>query len=256
MKKELPYFQIGTSYGGNQDWFSDYWMREGGCGAETACDVSVYLAVYRGIPRAYPFRIPAVREDYVEFSEIMRPYLSPRWTGIDRLDIYIDGFGSYLRDRGVDAIVLAPWEGTHSYEETRGIVHRQIDAEMPIPCLTLKHRAPSMDFYVWHWYLLPGYEDFDGECAVKAVTYGHWRWLDLRTLWESGYERRGGLWCSSRSRRNVKQLHKNTTRAQSHMRLRPCCILVQNRHPRENPPVTSAVWNPSGFRIGIAAKTS
>ena len=50
-----------------------------------------------------------------------------------------------------------------------------------------------MDFYVWHWYLLTGYEDFDGECAVKAVTYGHWRWLDLRTLWETGYERRGGL---------------------------------------------------------------
>jgi len=35
MKKELPYFQIGASYGGNQDWFSDYWMREGGCGGES-----------------------------------------------------------------------------------------------------------------------------------------------------------------------------------------------------------------------------
>ena len=172
MRKELPYFQIGASYGGNQDWFSDVWMRKGGCGAETACDVSVYLAMYRGIAHAYPFRIPAVHEDYVAFSEIMRPYLSPRWTGIDRLDIYIDGFGSYLRDRGIDSIGLAPWEGTHSYEETRGIVRRQIDAEMPIPCLTLKHRAPSMDFYVWHWYLLTGYEDFDGECAVKITKIG------------------------------------------------------------------------------------
>lgn len=193
MKRELPYFQIDGSYGGNQDWFADEFMRGGGCGAETACDVSVYLAMHKNISRAYPFRLPVVREDYVAFSQMMRPYLSPRPTGIDRLDIYIDGFSAYLRDRAVDCIALAPWEGTRSYEETRAVVRRQIDAGMPIPCLTLRHRAPSMAFYVWHWYLITGYEDFDDACAVKAVTYGSWRRLDLRTLWETGYERRGGL---------------------------------------------------------------
>lgn len=193
MRRELPYFQIEQSYGGNQDWFASWWMRKGGCGAETACDVSVYLAMHRNLTRVYPFALPPVRADYVAFSEIMRPYLRPRMTGIDRLDIYIDGFSAYLRDRAVERIALAPWEGTHSYEETRDTVRAQIDAGMPIPCLTLKHRAPSMEFYVWHWYLITGYEDADDACAVKAVTYGSWRWLDLRTLWETGYERRGGL---------------------------------------------------------------
>lgn len=193
MRRELNYFQIETSYGGNQDWFTDRWMRDGGCGAETACDVSVYLAMHRGLSQIYPFRLPPTRTDYVAFSEIMRPYLSPRFTGIDRLDIYIEGFSGYLHDHGIECIALSPWEGEHPYEKTRDVVRQQIDIGMPIPCLTLKHKAPSMDFYVWHWYLLTGYEDFDGACAVKAVTYGSWCWLDLRTLWDTGYERRGGL---------------------------------------------------------------
>lgn len=30
MKKELPYFSIGDSFGGNQDWFRDPMMHLGG----------------------------------------------------------------------------------------------------------------------------------------------------------------------------------------------------------------------------------
>ena len=30
MKKELEYFYIENSFGGNQDWFRDYWMHMGG----------------------------------------------------------------------------------------------------------------------------------------------------------------------------------------------------------------------------------
>lgn len=46
MKKELNYFYMGDSLGGNQEWFSGFMMKKGGCGAETACDISVYLAKY------------------------------------------------------------------------------------------------------------------------------------------------------------------------------------------------------------------
>ena len=40
MRHELEHFNIGSSYGGNQDWFRTFMMRIGGCGAETACDSS------------------------------------------------------------------------------------------------------------------------------------------------------------------------------------------------------------------------
>ena len=34
--KELPYFYIGGTPGGNQEWFSDPWMFLGGCGGSTS----------------------------------------------------------------------------------------------------------------------------------------------------------------------------------------------------------------------------
>ena len=54
MKRELEHFYIGASYGGNQDWFPTFMMRIGGCGAETACDSSIYFAMHRGIDGIAP----------------------------------------------------------------------------------------------------------------------------------------------------------------------------------------------------------
>ena len=46
MKRELEYFRIGGSWGGNQSWFFDFMMRIGGCGAVTACDCCIYSVSY------------------------------------------------------------------------------------------------------------------------------------------------------------------------------------------------------------------
>ena len=121
------------------------------------------------------------------------PYLRPRWTGIDRLDIYIDGFSKYLHDHDINDISLSPWSGERNLEDTKTIIKQQIDQGWPIPCLTLKHKHPAMDDYVWHWYILNGYEEFEHSFMVKAVTNGAWRWLDLDMLWTTGHDRKGGL---------------------------------------------------------------
>ena len=68
-----------------------------------------------------------------------------------------------------------------------------IDNGQPIPCLTLLHQHPSMEDYVWHWYIINGYEQFDNTLMVKTVTYGTWRWFDLATLWDTGKSPKGGL---------------------------------------------------------------
>ena len=54
MRCELEHFNIGDSYGGNQDWFPTFMMRIGGCGAETACDSSIYFALHRGLRKIAP----------------------------------------------------------------------------------------------------------------------------------------------------------------------------------------------------------
>ena len=65
MKKELDYFRIGNTYGGNQDWFPDFMMKIGGCAALTACDSCICLDLYKGTT-LYPFdKQRLTKKDYI-----------------------------------------------------------------------------------------------------------------------------------------------------------------------------------------------
>ncbi len=193
MKKELPHFNIGASYGGNQGWFPTFMMRIGGCGAETACDSSMYFALHRGLSKIAPENYRALgRDEYVDFAYVMKPYLSPRMTGIDRLDIFVDGYSQYLRDRGEDSLSMTEFSGDEPYDSAKSAVIRQIDGGYPIPTLILNHRDKRYEDYVWHWFLINGYDDTNG-FYVKAVTYSGYEWLSLKDLWNTGYSRRGGF---------------------------------------------------------------
>lgn len=194
MRKELPYFEIGSSYGGCQDWFTDYWMKIGGCAAATACDSSICLARNLGYPALYPYDAGKItKEDYIRFAERMKPYLRPRAGGVDRLDLYITGFGSYLSDCGICDVRMEALEGSQPVAVAKESLTVQIDAGLPVPCLILNHVRPAIKEYEWHWFLLNGYERTGGRLMVKAVTYGEYEWLDMDELWDTGYQRRGGL---------------------------------------------------------------
>ena len=194
MRRELEHFYIGYSYGGNQDWFRTFMMRLGGCGAETACDSSLYFALHRGVEGIYPFDAENLsKREYVDFAHMMEKYLWPRLSGIDKLSIYIEGYSKYLSDRGVDCISMDTLDGREPYEKAAETVRKQIDAGYPIPTLILNHKERSLKDYVWHWFLINGYDEKDGTMMVKTVTYSWYQWLDLRKLWDTGYNNRGGL---------------------------------------------------------------
>lgn len=218
MKKELDYFLIEGAYGGNQDWLWDPMMHLGGCAAVTACDICIYLARQFGMRNLYPFDSEALsRKAYIRFSKIMKPYLRPRAGGIDRLELYTEGFGSYLNDAfsgrfagrfsGVEdcaesvagtagsgvSVSFEEFPGFRPAEDAMEAVQLQIDGGMPAAFLLLKHQEPSLSDYVWHWFLLTGYEKDGNEFRVKAVTYGEYQWLDFRRLWDTGYAQKGGM---------------------------------------------------------------
>ncbi len=228
MKRELRHFRIGDSYGGSQDWFRTFMMRIGGCGAETACDSSLYFALHRGISGLYPFDLSALtKEDYVEFGHRMEKYLWPRMRGINRPEIFAEGYRRYLRDCGVTRLSVDTLSGSVPYETAARAVRDRIDDGCPVPVLILNHRDKKLKDYVWHWFLLNGYElpdrargnmpektavpektaapentaadpgasgaDMYQGMQVKAVTYSSFCWLDLERLWDTGYEEKGGL---------------------------------------------------------------
>lgn len=195
-RRELEHFRIGLSYGGNQDWFRTFMMRLGGCGAETACDSSLYFALHKGFGKLYPFNADDLtRKEYVDFAHKMEKYLWPRMSGIDRLEIFINGYAKYLSDVGEDRITMDTLDGNRPYEEAAGAIRNQIDQEIPVPILILNHADRQYKDYNWHWFLINGYAEDDetGDMMVKAVTYSEYKWLDLRRLWNTGYARKGGL---------------------------------------------------------------
>lgn len=196
MQKELDYFWIGKSYGGNQDWFTTVMMRIGGCAAETACDSCVYFAKVLGKKYLYPYSVKKIKkEEYVAFSNIMKPFIRPRLGGVSRLEWYTKGFERYLWSLGEKQIQLKTVDGHAPLQTAMEAVKRQIDEKLPVPCLTLKHKNPNLEDYVWHWFLLIGYRDFeDGKKPmVKTVTYSEAEWIYFDDLWDTGYEQRGGL---------------------------------------------------------------
>ena len=194
MQRELDYFTIEHSYGGNQDWFWDPMMKIGGCAALTACDSCIYLDCYKGTKNLYPFEKTALtKKDYQRFGMKMKPYLKPRKNGVDALDIYIEGFGKYLADQGCDSVRMTPLSRTDKASKAKEALMDQIDKGFPLPCLVLKHKNPMFKDYVWHWFLLTGYDTAGDSCMTKAVTYGGWQWLDMDELWDTGFGIMGGL---------------------------------------------------------------
>ena len=167
-------------------------MRIGGCAAETACDLCVYLDKYKNT-RLCPFDVNELsREKYVSLSETMKPYLHPRMKGIDRLDIYLDGFGQYLKDKN-SALILSKIEGSESSKTAGQALIQQLDSGYPAAFLCLYHSNPRYKDYEWHWFIINGYEIFEDTLMVKAVTYSEWEWLNFEELWNSKRARRGGM---------------------------------------------------------------
>ena len=194
MKKELDHFLIDESYGGNQEWFSDAWMKIGGCGAVTACDLCICLAKYKEMESLCPFDPDAISlEKYLEFGMQMKKYLSPRMTGIHKTSIYVDGFNEYLKDVGVHTLGLENISGDEDLATAVELVKDQIDRGFPIPYLMLLHTDKRLDDYMWHWFLLNGYDESDGTFLVSVVSYGRKKWMDLNHLWNTGKIRKGGF---------------------------------------------------------------
>lgn len=194
MKKELSYFTIGKAFGGNQDWFTDYWMHIGGCAALAVCDSCICMEKNGVKKNLYPYDIANVtQEDYIAFGMQMKPYLRPRIGGIAKLEIYINGMRRYLKDIGSESLRVEGLASGRTVYEAVAQAKQQIDKGFPIPFLLLRHNNYNFRDLLWHWFMLTGYEEFEGEFFVKMTTYGGSRYISFRELWNSGYKNNGGM---------------------------------------------------------------
>ena len=196
MKRELDYFCIDGRIGGRQSWFWHPIMRRKGCASIAAADSCISLARTFGLDRLCPYDAWELsRRKYKEFAHHMRrEYLTPGPRGVSRLDLYIEGMKRYLADVGEEGITMTALSGHAPVEDAAKAIRSQLNQGILVPCLTLRHQEKKkMDDYIWHWFLLTGYEDRLDGLWIRATTYGGCKWLPLKQLWDTGYEERGGL---------------------------------------------------------------
>ncbi len=200
MKKELIYFSIDGAVGGSQGWLKNFVMNFGGCAAVAACDTCIQLAGEMGLTELYPFDVKKLtRDDYCDFTQIMKPYLRPRVMGVKKTQWFIEGFEQYLDDVNKKNekqihLEMTSVSGTEEVAKARNAIKKQIDDGYPIPYLLLHHQNKEMfkDFE-WHWFMIIGYEETEKDFLVKVATYGHAWQFSLYELWNTGNEERGGI---------------------------------------------------------------
>lgn len=190
---KIDYFKIEGTPGGCQDWFTDFWMHVGGCGALAACDISICLAKNMGFRECCPFDARRMtKAQYIEFGMKMKPYIRPRMGGVSRTSIFTEGFGKYLRDCGYLA-EFAVCQGAEAYADACRFVKTALDFNLPIAYLMLHHRDKRYEDLNWHWFMITGYEIRNGHMALTYHTYGGVSTVDFYGLWNTGMRWKGGM---------------------------------------------------------------
>ena len=147
----------------------------------------------------YPFDIDNLtKEDYKAFSQIMKPYLKPRAGGVRKLSWFVEGFGQYIQDvneaKHTDIYIgMEEFCGDHTWQEAAIFIKEQLDQDIPVPYLLLRHQNEAYKDYIWHWFLLTGYEEKDEKMYIKTATYGESDTFELEDFWNTGCEEKGGL---------------------------------------------------------------
>ena len=173
--------------------FRNVVMHIGGCAAATACDCCIYFAKYKGKKNLYPFDAENLsKEDYIQFSMKMKPYLRPRMSGVNKLWMYTEGFGKYLEDIG-EKVEFKEFSGEHTAREAAVFIKKKINEGTPVPYLMLRHKDKKFADFVWHWFLCIGYEETADDLLIKVATYGEATTFSLKELWNTGYKEKGGL---------------------------------------------------------------
>lgn len=193
-EKNIDYFEIEGTPGGNQEWCTDFWMYLGGCGALAACDLSICLARNYGLAECYPGDADNLtRKEYVDFSTEMKPYIHPRVGGVTKLSMFTDGCGQYLRDCGYFA-AFETLDGNNTYEEAEAFVMNALERNLPVIYLMLRHRDKEFKDLNWHWFCITGYRVEEKEKVyLNYHTYGEALSVDFKRLWNTGMYKRGGI---------------------------------------------------------------
>lgn len=79
-------------------------------------------------------------------------------------------------------------------EKVDELLKKRLDHGYPVPFLLLKHENRSVfEDYIWHWFMIIGYENEGKELLVQTATYGEKKMFSFQELWNTGNDEKGGM---------------------------------------------------------------
>ena len=188
--KELEIIKVNQEYGGNQYRFRHPIMNRGGCSTVAACHAAAMLA-HKDPTRSalYPYEhLQISQTEFTKFADRMYRFVAPGFRGMAETHLFERGFEKYAKAQGVE-VRFESLQGDASFEEARAMIHRLIDNGIGVQYLLLRHTNPIFDEIEWHWFTVTGYHDNE----IIYSTWGERRTADLKLLWDTGHNEKGGL---------------------------------------------------------------
>ena len=90
-----------TTYGPDQSWFYEHWLRVSGCGPTSASFVFSYLAFTRPELRELYRGSELTRKEFVKQMESISTYIVPGNKGVYKVEMYIDGATRFAAAHGI-----------------------------------------------------------------------------------------------------------------------------------------------------------
>ncbi len=177
-------------YGGSQEWYKSFWKRKAGCGPTTASTIVMYENRYSNI-----FDNNYNKKEFIDLMNNMWEYITPKEFGVNKTDIYINGFSRYIKE---NSIKLSDYKCINfmknnlkdfSKKDVFIFLSEAIDNNHPVAFLNLDSgEEKALDS--WHWVSIVGIlfdEETDklrvtivDECVIKEIDLG--LWLDTTSL--------------------------------------------------------------------------
>lgn len=188
--KELDFFNINNTYGGNQYKFLHPIMNRGGCSTVCACHAAALLAMQDRTKSAlYPYDSLTLTEtEFKAFAKTMHQYVYPGFRGMPETRLFQEGFEKYAQSVSAK-VEFAELQGNESFDSAQQFIRNMIDDGISVQFLLLKHQNEAFSEIEWHWFTITGYMDEN----IIYSTWGERCLASLSELWNTGYPEKGGM---------------------------------------------------------------
>ncbi len=190
-----------TSFGGDQEWYTDVWQRRSGCGPTSAANLTAYLAhrdirfrplyhhgTFDRTEDWHPVH-PISHTQFISHMEDVFTYVTPGPMGLNHISMFTDGIRRFATSRHVPLHIEA-FEVNGLRKRTRNatdlthFIKKGLSLDCPLAFLALS-RGRERRLQNWHWVTITSVDIQSDRIIATASDEGDLKRFDLRRWYET-----------------------------------------------------------------------